>query len=432
MQGVCHSHSMAGRMRTDYDIVIAGAGMVGLTVSCLLCEGLQDHSLRLAVLEAHPSARFTPAEDIDLRVSAVSRASQAVLRAAGAWPAIASARISPYRDMRVWSHQGRWDDAHALHFDCADIGEPDLGHIIENRLIQDALLRRLERVAAVDIASPARVTGLNACDGQIALQLSGRRKLTARLLIAADGADSRCRALMEIPTIGWSYGQRAVVTHARFEHPHGQTAFQRFLPDGPLALLPLSDGRCSIVWSTSEDNAFRLEELESTTFDKELSSATDRVLGAVVSSRRRASFPLRLLHARRYTAPRFALVGDSAHAVHPLAGQGANMGFIDAAALVQVLLDGLDQGHDPGDEIVLRRYERWRKGENLVVIAALDGLKRLFGSKPLQTLARPALSIINRSAAAKNLLIRRAMGLEGDLPRAARSRPLQSETGPAV
>ncbi len=406
-------------MRADYDIVVAGAGMVGLTVACLLARDLEARSMRLAVLEARSRVRFDPQDDMDLRVSAISRASQAVLQAAGAWRTIAATRISPYRDMRVWAHQGRWNDDHALHFDCAEIGEPDLGHIIENQLIQHALLEQLERFSSVQVLSPARVVALSPSGTGIDLTLSGQRKLTARLLVAADGADSKCREMMQIAAIGWSYAQRAVVTHARFERPHRQTAFQRFLPDGPLALLPLGDGRCSIVWSTSEDEALRLVEIERASFERELSEASDGVLGAVLSSGARASFPLRLLHARRYTVPRFALVGDSAHAVHPLAGQGANMGFIDAAALAQVLLEGLEEGYDPGDEILLRRYERWRKGENLAVMAALDGLKRIFGGMPLQPLGARALWLVSRSTAAKNMLIRRAMGLDGDLPRAA-------------
>lgn len=400
----------------DYDIVVVGGGMVGAVVAGLLSEEFNARSLNLALLEAVEPQNFIAGDDVDLRVSAISRSSQCILQAAGAWEEIAQTRISPYCEMRVWDARQTWNEGGALHFDSSEIGEANLGHIVENRLIQHALLRRLHAASNVDLLMPVRVTGLTAEADIMRLDIDGKESITTRLLVAADGANSQCREIMGIATSGWAYDQRAVVTHVECERPHGKAAYQRFLPTGPLALLPLADGRCSVVWSTTRDDAQSLLAGDADQFQLSLSRASDYVLGELAASAPRASFPLQLMHANVYTRPRFALVGDAAHSVHPLAGQGANMGFLDAAALCQVLLEGLDEGVEPGDALLLRRYERWRKGENLATMAALEGFKRFFGESYFAPLVIPALSLMNRLGPVKNMLIRRAMGLDGDLP----------------
>jgi len=243
--------------------------------------------------------------------------------------------------------------------------------------------------------------------------------LRARLLVGADGARSRVREHAGIRTSGWSYEQKGIVATVRTELPHRETAWQRFLPTGPLALLPLSDGRVSLVWSTSPERAAELVAMTSDEFAQAVTEASAGVLGRLVPDAGRASFPLRLLHAVDYTRPRLALVGDAAHGVHPLAGQGVNLGFMDCAALVEVTGDALAEGGDPGEARSLRRYERWRKAENLPAMALMDGLQRLFSNDdPMLSWARrTGLFLADRAAPLKRVLIERAMGLAGEIPR---------------
>ena len=389
--------------------------MIGAAIASLLSGEHGAKSLKLALLEAtRPEVRA--ADQVDLRVSAISRSSQRILKAAGAWDEIARTRISPYREMRVWDSRQEWNGSGALRLDCAEIGEADLGHIIENGLIRHALLEILQAASNVDVVVPARVSGLAAGPDLMRIDLADGDSISARLLIAADGANSQCREMMGISTSGWAYDQLAVVTHVECEKPHRETAYQRFLPSGPLALLPLADGRCSVVWSTTPDEAKDLLGCDAASFESRISEASDYVLGPLTLSAPRKSFPLRLMHARAYTARRFALVGDAAHSVHPLAGQGANMGFLDAAALHQALVEGMKDRSELGDGLSLRRYERWRKSENLATMAALDGFKRFFGESYFAPFVTPALSLMNTLGPVKNMLVKRAMGLEGDLP----------------
>jgi len=301
------------------------------------------------------------------------------------------------------------------------VGEPELGHIIENMLVQWALLQRLQALPNASLVqAPVEGVDVNGCEVTVAV--SGQGNIAGHLLVGADGAASPCRRFMGIQTRGWSYGQRAVVSTIRTEGPHRQTAYQRFLPGGPIALLPLADGRCSIVWSNPEAEAERILQMDPAGFAAAVTEASGRVLGEVLASHGRAAFPLRAQYASRYTLPRFALVGDAAHTVHPLAGQGVNLGFLDAAALAETLVAAAEGGEDVGDLRVLRRYERWRKGENLAMLAAVDGLGRVFGmsAAPLAALRRLGLAAMERMPAAREFFIRRAMGLAGDLPRWAR------------
>ncbi|HEX2669136.1 MAG TPA: UbiH/UbiF/VisC/COQ6 family ubiquinone biosynthesis hydroxylase [Gammaproteobacteria bacterium] len=401
-------------MKFDCDVAIVGGGVVGAALACALA----DAGFSLALIDAQSPAPYDPKGEVDLRVFALSAASRRILTALGAWEAVAAARVSPYRQMQVWDAGGKG----SIHFDCADLGEPELGYIVENSLLQHALWARLQQHPAVKLLHPARAEALKLEDAGATLDLDHGRRLRARLVVAADGAASATRALAGIEVENEPYGQRAVVAHVSTERAHQDTAWQRFLPTGPLAFLPLADGRCSIVWSADEAEAARLLALDDAGFCAALTQASESRLGAVTAATRRVAFPLQRLHAREYVRERFALAGDAAHALHPLAGQGVNLGLLDAAALAQVLTDAERKGRDIGDLGVLRRYERWRKGDNLAMIFALDGFKRLFSSDiaGIATLRNAGLRAVDRFTPLKHAFVRRAMGLTGDLPVLAR------------
>lgn len=404
---------MVALTHTDYDLVIAGGGMVGAA----LAHALGETDLRIALLEGAPLGRIQPAAEPDIRVSAISRASQRIFAAIGVWDDMI--RVSPFRDMRVWDADGFGQ----IHFDSASIGEPLLGWIIENRVIQYALLERVRRRPAVDLLCPAALEAAQPLpETGWRVHLSDGRDFATRLLIGADGAQSKVRQLAGIDTSGWDYDQKAVVGNVRTAEPHQETAWQRFLPTGPLAFLPLYDGRCSIVWSTTPAQADSLLALDESAFAEALAKAFDQRLGAIIEVGPRGAFPLRRQHAHAYVKPGLALIGDAAHVVHPLAGQGVNLGLLDAATLAEVILDALAAGQDFASFKTLRRYERWRKGDNLLMLAVMDGFKRLFGnsSPPVRLLRNIGLNLTDAAEPLKNLITRRAMGLAGDLPRLAR------------
>jgi 2-polyprenylphenol 6-hydroxylase len=407
-------------MKYDFDILIVGGGMVGACVAALAATHPRCSHLRIALLEARPPA-MPPDEGVDVRVSAFSRASERVLSAVGAWQGIPSRSLSAYHDMFVWDAAGKPRGAGSIHFSASRTSEPNLGHIVENRRVQWALygceaFRRRVTVLRAELA------GLALEPERAAVSLADGRKVTASLVIGADGADSLSRRLAGIETVGWSYDQCAFVTHVSTELPHQSAAWQRFLPDGPIAFLPLGDGRSSIVWSTRPDHARHLVECPPELAAREIQAAIGEVFGTVIVAAPRAQFPLRLRHARSYCAQRFVLVGDAAHAMHPLAGQGVNLGFLDCAALIEVLAQAVDaDGELVAEPRVLRRYERWRKSENTLALGVVDGLSRLFRvSNPLAGWARrTGLSAIDQSTLAKGFLMGRALGTRGEIPRLA-------------
>ena len=401
---------------TDYDLLIAGGGMVGSALACAL--GAAD--LKIALLEGLPLERIRPGAELDARVSAISHASQRIFATVGAWDGITAWRVSPFRDMRVWDATGFG----SIHFDSAAIGEPLLGWIIENRVIQFALLERVRQLPAVELLCPATLDTAEALDnGHWRIRLTDRREFITRLLVGADGAQSKIRELAGIKTSGWSYGQNAIVTNVRAAESHQETAWQRFLPTGPLAFLPLADGRCSIVWATPPEQANALLALNEVEFARALAEAFDQRLGAIIAVGPRATFPLWLQHVHAYVQPGLALIGDAAHVIHPLAGQGVNLGLLDAATLAEVIQDAVAAGQDFSSLKVLRRYERWRKGDNLLMMGVMDGFKRLFGNAlpPVRLLRNLGLNLTDAAQPLKNLIARRAMGLAGDLPRLARA-----------
>lgn len=391
-------------------MLVAGGGPVGLIVAALLGPAVASGRLRIRVLDAGAAPAFDPA-CTDLRVYALSRASQRLLARLGVWDLILACRAAPYREMSVW--QGEDPDGPAsLRFEAAEIGEPDLGHIVEDVLLRREL-GRAARARGVEILHETGVAALERRRAGIGVTTTTGARLQADLLIGADGGDSTIRRELGFAVLDRAYGQHAVVTHVVSSQPHRETARQRFLPGGPLAFLPLADGRCSIVWSLPSAEAERLVAGSEAAFAAALEPASAGVLGALEVAAPRARFPLRFLHAVRYCGPGVALVGDAAHLVHPLAGQGMNLGFLDASCLAEVVVAALERGEHPGDCHVLERYERRRKAANLSMQLALDGLERLFGlgdwAAPLRALGLAAVAGV---PPLKHLLMRRALGLE--------------------
>lgn len=392
-------------------VLVAGAGVVGLATAALLATGRCADRMRVVVLDARPLPRWR-GEEMDPRVYALSRASQQLLAHVGVWQRIAETRASPYRRMRVWEGADAYG-ASALDFDSADIGEPDLGHIVEDTLLRTVLADTLTAAREAQLVIGAEIESVEAGGSEVVAALKDGGTLRGAVLLAADGSDSTVRRLGGLPFAAHRYEQSAVVTHVTSSGDHQSTAWQRFLPGGPLALLPLADGRSSIVWSLPTADAERLLAASDAEFLAELGVASLGCIGELTACSKRVAFPLQAVHALKYTAPRVALLGDAAHTVHPLAGQGMNLGILDAASIAAVVEDALLAGEDVGDLKVLRRYERQRKGDNLAMLAAFDGLNRLFRlpswAAPLRALT---LSAVEAADPVKRLLMQKALGLD--------------------
>jgi 2-octaprenyl-3-methyl-6-methoxy-1,4-benzoquinol hydroxylase/2-octaprenylphenol hydroxylase len=378
--------------------------MVGAALALKLAQDGFD----VAVVEPHAPPPWRVDDDIDLRVVALAPSSVTLFDAIGVWKTIAAARACAYRRMRVWDALAPG----ALNFDSADDGAATLGYIVENRLIQHTLWQALQGDARLTVLCPARVTA-TAVDGERrTLELDDGKRISARLVVAADGGDSVLRELAGIGTSDREYAQRAVVAHVTTTRPHEATAWQRFLPGATIAFLPLSDGRSSIVWSAPEAEATRLLALDDATFCSELGAAFDFRLGTIASTTARAAFPLRLKLAERYAAERFALVGDAAHIVHPLAGQGVNLGLRDVTELAGIAGAERAAGRDFASESALRRYERRRRSDNALSAHAFDAIQRVFGSDAmgLAALRGAGLALVDRIAPFKRLFARHAAG----------------------
>ncbi len=407
-------------MKPDYDIIVVGGAMTGAGLAALLKVTPATRALRIALLEPKPTPRPAADAALDLRVSALSRASEQLLQKCGAWPAVAARGAGAYQQMQVWDHDSAPDSAEVLWFDAAELGQPDLGHIVENQSVQAALLE-----AATQAGVVLHKCGLKALEVDTDLarvDTTDDRRISARLVVGADGGNSRVREQAGISTQGWDYEQHAVVTHLCSAMPHGQIARQRFLSTGPLALLPLADGRVSLVWSATPDQAQSLVACTPEEFGRRVTEASAEVLGALTVDAARGTFPLRQQHAKDYVAPRIALIGDAAHTVHPLAGQGVNLGFMDAAALVDVITQALERVDDIGELRSLRPYARWRKAEVVPAMALIDGIKRLFGADApgWSPARRTGLALVEKSGPLKRQLIKRAMGLTGEVPASLR------------
>ena len=399
-----------------YDVIVAGGGLVGATLALALGE----MGLSVAVVERSGAPATPPGPAYGARVSAFTVASERILRALGAWAVLPVERIGPMREMHVWERTGE------VHFDSAEIGEPYLGHIIENAVVQWAVEQQIEALPNVEWHRGEELAGL-AFDGDEAQAALGERRLRASLVVGADGASSRVRELAGIEVTEGDYRQEAVVAEVRTAMPHRETAWQRFLPTGPLAFLPLANGASSIVWSTTPEHAAELYALDDDTFGFEVADAFEWRLGAVTAPGARASFPLRHLHARAYVRDRVALAGDAAHIVHPLAGQGVNLGLLDAAVLAEVVGRASGLGRDIGSRATLRRYERWRRGHNTLMQAVLGGFRHLFSNPwpAVRWLRETGFSLTDRIPPLKAGFMRFASGLDGDLPALARGIPAE-------
>lgn len=407
-------------MTPDYDIAVVGGGAVGAAFAALAVRLAGLPAARVVVIERERQPAWAPADPYDLRVFALSRASARILAAAGAWDTIAAARVSPYQRMRVWHESTGPYGGDVLEFDAAELGEPNLGHIVEGRLIQTALLSSLEAIGVAIL--PASVESLT-LSAEAAVVGVGERHLTARLVVGADGARSRVRALAGLAATTRDYRQQGIVASVTTARPHAQTAWQRFLGDGTLAFLPLANGQCSIVWSVGDDRAAALRTLPVAEFERELTAALDGALGEVRLASRRVAIPLAATRARHYVLERCALIGDAAHTVHPLAGQGVNLGLLDAATLADVLAEARSEREDPGALRLLRRYERRRRPQNELMSGAMSAFNDFlaFGQGPAARMAQRGLGMVNRLGVVKRLFAERAMGLAGELPAAART-----------
>lgn len=386
------------------DVAVVGGGMVGAAAALALTKA----GFATAMLEARAPQPWNADDEVDLRVVGLAPSAIALLDELGAWTTIRESRSGPYAHMHVWDGES----GAAIDFDAASEGRDLLGHIVENSLVQWTLWQALP-AAGVRRLCPAEVRGFSARGDRVALELADGENLSARLLVAADGAASPLRDMAGIATRGRDYAQRAVVAHVATEREHARTAWQRFLPSGPLALLPLADGRSSVVWSLPEDEAQRVLALDDAAFMQALGIASDFRLGRIMSTTRRAAFPLRLQLAESYQAERFVLLGDAAHAVHPLAGQGVNLGLRDVAELRDVLVAARDAGRDFAAPHVLRRYARRRRSADTLDARGFDALARIYAwqAPPLVAARGIGVRLLDQLAPLKRRIARHAAGL---------------------
>ena len=398
-----------------FDIAVVGGGMVGLT----LALGLEGVGARVAVIE-RASLEDMAEASFDGRGSAIAAGSQRILNGTGLWELL-QADAEPINEIRVADGASQF----FLHYDHREVGEGPLGWIVENAHIRRAFAQAVassdvivfENTALADARFEARSTTLKLADG---------RTVDAMLAIAADGRQSALRALAGIDVVRWSYPQTGIVCAVTHEAPHHGIAHEHFLPSGPFAILPMTRNRSSIVWTERNDLAPAILELDDDAFAAELKRRFGDFLGDVRIGPQRWAYPLSVVHARDYVAPRVAAVGDAAHAVHPIAGQGFNLGLRDVAALAEIIVDRLRLGLDPGDTEALIRYQKWRKPDNMMMIAATDSLNRLFSNDvaPVRMARDTGLALVNQLPPLKRVLMRHAMGLVGDLPRLTRGEPL--------
>jgi 2-octaprenyl-3-methyl-6-methoxy-1,4-benzoquinol hydroxylase len=404
-------------MKENFDVVIVGGGMVGAAVAC----SLGGSPLKVAVIESTLPEPFSPDQPHDLRVSALSIASKNILETVGAWDGVVKRRLCPFRRMRVWETAGDTE------FCSDDIDYPELGYIVENRVTQLALLERLQDFANVELICPAAINKINYSAGKpTALELGCGRVLSAKVLVAADGGQSRIRQTVGLGVTSWDYQQHALVIYIETDYGQQDITWQRFVPSGPQAFLPLTGHYGSVVWYNSPDQVSRLKALSDEDLLRELTKTFPDCLGKVNAILGTASFPLKRQHAQSYVKPGVALVGDAAHMINPLAGQGVNIGLLDAAALAEVLIDANKNGLDISDVAVLRRYEKMRRNENLKMMTVMDVFYRVFSNRvlPVKFLRNLGLGLAERILPAKNKVMRNAMGLEGNLPKLARSEPI--------
>ena len=398
-----------------FDIAVVGGGMVGLS----LAVSLADVGARVAVIE-RASIQDMAAASFDGRGSAIAAGSQRILDGLGLWAGLEK-EAEPILEIRVA------DGASPLflHYDHREVGEGPLGWIVENAHIRRALADATARPGLTVIENAALASAWFGATSAT-LELDDGRTVEAALAVAADGRHSSLRELGGIDAVRWPYPQTGIVCAVEHEVPHNGIAHEHFLTAGPFAILPMTRNRSSIVWTERNDVAPGLLALDDAAFAAELSDRFGKFLGDVRVGPQRWSYPLSVVHARRYVGPRLALAGDAAHAIHPIAGQGFNLGLRDVAVLAEVVVDRLRLGLDPGDAAALSRYEAWRKPDNMMMIAVTDSLNRLFSNDvaPVRLARDAGLAVVNQLPPLKRVLMKHAMGLIGDLPRLTRGERL--------
>jgi 2-octaprenyl-6-methoxyphenol hydroxylase len=401
----------------DAELLIAGGGLIGL----LLGIGCAGAGLAVAIVDRQDPEAMLDA-GFDGRSSAIAYGSRRVLDGLGLWPAIA-AQAEPILEIRVADDESPL----FLHYDHRDLGTATpLGYVVDNRVLRRALIERARSLANLHFLAPLAVDGLETSSFAAVAALSDGRRVPARLVAAADGQGSPLRRGAGVATVEWRYRQTSIVTTVRHERPHYGIAVEHFLPAGPFAILPMTGNRSSIVWTERAELAERLAVLPDAEFAAELAARFGDFLGAVELAGPRATYPLGLMLAEHYVARRLVLVGEAAHVIHPIAGQGLNLGTRDVAALAELVVDTRRLGLDIGDDVVLGRYERWRRFDALMLAAVTDGLNRLFSNSiaPLRLARDLGFAGVHRLPPLKRLLMRDAMGLIGDLPRLVRGEPL--------
>jgi len=404
-------------MADDAELIIAGGGLNGMLLA-IACAGA---GLSTIVIDRQEPAAMTT-DRFDGRTSAIAYGSRLVFDGIGLWPAIES-EAEPIREIRVADD----DSPLFLHYDHRELGGGmPLGYIVENRVLRRALFDRAAILPSLKLLAPRAVAEMQASDTGAVVALQDGARLRTRLVAAADGQNSPLRRAAGIGTVEWRYRQTGIVTTVRHEYPHGGIAVEHFLPAGPFAILPMTGNRSSIVWTEDADLAPHLLALPDAEFAAELRTRFGDFLGAVEPVGPRWSYPLALMQAERYAGRRLALVGEAAHVIHPIAGQGLNIGIRDIAVLAEIVIDARRLGLDIGEPSLLERYERWRRADALSLAAVTDGLNRLFSNTiaPVKLARDVGLAMVNRLPPLKRLLMQHAMGVLGDRPRLARGEPL--------
>jgi 2-octaprenylphenol hydroxylase len=396
----------------SYDVLIVGSGIVGATTALALAK---KTSLRIALLDAKKISSDWQVDQHDYRVSAISLASQRIFHHLDVWSAMQAKRVSPYRHMHVWDASAEG----ALEFDCRSIHLPELGHIVEDAVMRSSLIEKFSQFPHLEMLAPRQLVSLHEASDHIDVVTDDGQRLRARLVIGADGGNSWVRERANIEMSQWDYAHRAIVTTVNTELSHQSTAWQCFLPTGPLAFLPLTDEKkCSIVWSTSPEEATRLLALDQEAFEHALTQVFGGKLGAISAPLPRFSFQLQMRHVKKYVKPHLVLVGDAAHTIHPMAGQGVNLGLLDAASLVDVIVEAIAKKRDFASLAVLRRYERWRKADNAMMLGFVEVIKALFASEAqfVMRLRCAGMRMTNKIDFMRNFFANYASGNRDDMP----------------
>lgn len=385
-----------------FDVVVVGGGLVGAALAC----GLALQRFRVAVVERAEPAPFDPASEPDVRISAIGSASVGLLKQLDVWPRVEAMRCAPYRKLETWE----WQAAH-VSFDAASLGLPELGYMVENSVLQRALWERMQQLE-IQRCCPATLASLQPENGGWRLDLSDGAALHTRLVVGADGANSQVRQMAGIGISGWSYAQSCLLVSVTCEHPAGDSTWQQFTPHGPRAFLPLYDNRASLVWYDAPARIRQLQAMALPQLEKEIAATFPARLGRF-KAHAAGGFPLVRRHAQRYVLPGLALIGDAAHTINPLAGQGVNLGYRDVDALVEVLVEARGNAQDWAAENVLRRYQSQRRRDNLLMQSGMDLFYFAFSNPlpPLKFARNLGLIAAERSGALKRQVLRYALGL---------------------